>query len=81
MAIGRSAKVGQTHPVEIYRLVIRDSIEAQIVEIAKRKMAIDQSKQTNTEWVASDMAVLRHVLEQGNKALFENKISGQQSAE
>lgn len=27
------------------------------------------------------MAILRHVLEQGNKALFENKISNQQSSD
>lgn len=29
----------------------------------------------NTEWAVTDVAVLRHILEQGSKNLFENKVS------
>ena len=40
-AQARAHRIGQTRQVNIYRLVMRSSIEEEIVERAKRKMVLD----------------------------------------
>lgn len=80
-AIGKTSKFNACQ-IDIYRLVTRDSVEARISEIMKRKMAFEQSQTRyqldNTE---KDVSVLKHILETGTKSLCENKLSQPVSAD
>lgn len=37
-AINRTHRIGQTKPVQVYRLVSKDTVEQRVVEIATEKM-------------------------------------------
>ena len=39
-AIDRTHRIGQTRPVNVYRLIARDTIEEKVVALARRKAAL-----------------------------------------
>ncbi|CAL6055011.1 SNF2_family helicase [Hexamita inflata] len=79
VATGRVSK-NQTQQVEIYRLVTKDSVEEQIMEISKRKLVLDSSMmKSNTDFVQSDSSILKHVIEYGSRPIFDNQLSQAQS--
>ena len=65
--------MGQTRPVEIYRFITKNSVEEHVLEIAQRKMLLDSlTLKTNVEGAVNDVAIIKHILENGCRAMFEN---------
>ena len=80
-AIGRESKQNQSE-VEIYRLVSRNSVEEIIADIMERKLILDYaSVKNNTNTVASDCAVLKHILENGCRQILESDTLPMSTAE
>lgn len=68
-ALSRAHRIGQSHPVLCFQLMTRHSVEEKIMQVGKKKMALDHAliDRMDTEDAGEDLeGVLRH----GAEALF-----------
>ncbi|RMZ85350.1 hypothetical protein DV737_g841, partial [Chaetothyriales sp. CBS 132003] len=72
-ALSRAHRIGQKQKVLVFQLVTKDSAEEKILQIGKKKMAIDRvlidSMERNTEETVDLESILRH----GAEALFQDE--------
>ena len=71
-ALSRAHRIGQKHKVLVFQLMTRESVEEKIMQIGRKKMALDHvliERMDKDDDVAEDLeSILRH----GAQALFEN---------
>ncbi|KAJ3342382.1 hypothetical protein HDU93_002498 [Gonapodya sp. JEL0774] len=76
-AIGRCHRIGQTKRVLVLRFVTRNSIEEQVVELSKRKLALDdvviQKMNSNAQEIESSLAwAAKALFHSENKEVFRH---------
>ena len=64
-AIDRTHRIGQTRPVNVYRLIARDTIEEKVVALARRKAALFRGVMDEGDLFASSLTAddIRGLLE------------------
>jgi SNF2 family DNA or RNA helicase len=76
-ASDRAHRIGQTRPVTVYRLVVKDSIEEQIITLHKEKRDLAESLLTGSDRAGKIRAEDLLGLLQGNKTKKSRQENGQ----
>ncbi len=63
-AIDRAHRIGQKHPVMVYRLIVKDTIEEKVLELQKKKKALSQAVLSN------EKSVIRAITPEDINTLF-----------
>ncbi|KAJ3317762.1 hypothetical protein HDU76_001066 [Blyttiomyces sp. JEL0837] len=72
-AMARVHRIGQTKPVVVYKLFVRDTVEERILDVAKRKLVLDHLVVENMDSNKLDKEELSAIIRFGAQKLFSEK--------
>ena len=75
-AMSRAHRIGQTRAVAVFRLFTRGTVEERVLELAKRKMALDHVFRGGGRTSAENQRLLQDVLKWGAAELFDDGDGG-----
>ena len=75
-AMSRAHRIGQTRAVAVFRLFTRGTVEERVLELAKRKMALDHVFRGGGRTSAENQRLLQDVLKWGAAELFDDGDNG-----
>ena len=74
--MSRAHRIGQTRAVAVFRLFTRGTVEERVLELAKRKMALDHVFRGGGRTSAENQRLLQDVLKWGAAELFDDGDNG-----